>query len=165
MASFDVVSEVNLQEVDNAVQQSQKEITSRYDFKGAFFQIEFDKAKAEISLISDEDSRLQALVDVLSSKLHKRGVELGSLEMGKITAIGGTKKKQIVVLKQGLAQESAKLLVKQIKDSKLKVEVTIQEKQVRVTAKKIDDLQEVIALLKQNQPTLGIPLQFVNMRS
>jgi cyclic-di-GMP-binding protein len=165
MASFDVVSEINLQEVDNAVHQALKEVSSRYDFKGAHFEIDLDKDKSEVNLVSDEESRIQALFDIFASKLHKRGVELGCLEIGKITAIGGSKKKQNLVLKQGLAQETSKLIVKCIKDSKLKVDASIQEKQVRVSAKKIDDLQSVIALLKENQPRLGVPLQFVNMRS
>ena len=165
MPSFDVVSEINLQEVDNAVQQAQKEVFGRYDFKGAFFEIQFERAKAELVLVSDEDSRLQSMFDIVSSKLHKRGVELGSLDVGKVTAVGGSKKKQVILLKQGLEQTDAKSIIKLVKDSKLKVEAAIQEKQIRITAKKIDDLQSVIALLKQNQSTLGVPLQFVNMRS
>jgi cyclic-di-GMP-binding protein len=165
MPSFDVVSEVNIQEVDNAVNQAQKEIQSRYDFKGTKFSLEFDKTKSEIKLSADEENRLQALFDVLSSKLFKRGVELGSLDVGKVEQAGGLMRKQTVVIRTGLETDKAKQLVRMIKDAKIKVEAAIQDKQVRVTSKKIDDLQEVIGLLRSKQPELGIPLQYVNMRS
>lgn len=164
MPSFDVVSEINLQEVDNAVNQTQKEIAQRYDFKGKKFSLEFDKDKSEIKLSADDDSRLTALFDVLSSRLFKRGVELGSLNPGKREQSGGMMIRQVVGLKQGLEQDIAKKVIKIIKDSKMKVEAAIQEKQIRVTGKNIDDLQSVIALLKQNQSSLGIPLQYTNMR-
>lgn len=165
MPSFDVVSEVNVQEVDNAVNQAQKEIQSRYDFKGAKFEILFDKAKCEVRLAADDDGKLQALYDVLTSKLFKRGVELGSLDVGKPQQTGGMTRKQTIGIRQGLETEKAKAVVKLIKDAKLKVDAAIQDKQVRVTGKKIDDLQEVIAKLRENQASLGIPLQYVNMRS
>lgn len=165
MPSFDVVSEVNVQEVDNAVNQAQKEIQGRYDFKGTKFELEYDRAKMQVKLVADEESRLQALFDVLTSKLHKRGVELGSLDVGKVEASGGMMRRQTVGIRTGLETDKAKQVVKAIKDSKLKVEAAIQEKQVRVTGKKIDDLQEVIALLRQKQQEFGVPLQYVNMRS
>ena len=165
MPSFDIVSEVNVQEVDNAVNQTQKEIQGRYDFKGAKFELEFDKTKCEVKISADEESRLAALYEVLTSKLFKRGVELGSLEVGKVELMGGMIRRQTIVIKQGLETDKAKAVVKLIKDAKLKVDAAIQEKQVRVTAKKIDDLQEVIARLKAGQGELGIPLQYVNMRS
>ncbi len=164
MPSFDVVSEINLQEVDNAVNQTQKEIAQRFDFKGKKFDLEFDKAKSEIKISADDDSRLSSLYDVLTSRLFKRGVELGSLNPGKREQAGGMMIRQVIALKQGLEQEPAKKVVKLIKDSKLKVEAAIQDKQVRVTGKNIDDLQAVIQLLKENQDTLGIPLQYTNMR-
>jgi uncharacterized protein YajQ (UPF0234 family) len=164
MPSFDVVSEINLQEVDNAVNQTQKEIAQRYDFKGKKFDLEFDKNKSEIKIAADDESRLTALYDVLTSRLFKRGVELGSLNPGKREQAGGMMIKQTIGLKQGLETEAAKKVVKIIKDSKLKVEAAIQDAQVRVSGKNIDDLQAVIALLKQNQESLGIPLQYNNMR-
>ncbi|MEN9809189.1 MAG: hypothetical protein RLZZ488_756 [Pseudomonadota bacterium] len=165
MPSFDVVSEVNVQEVDNAVNQAQKEIQARYDFKGTKFDLSFDSKSTEIKLNADAESRLDSMVDILNSKLIKRGIELGAIEIGKKEPAGGMMLKQTLKVKQGLEQEKAKQIVKAIKDSKLKVEAQIQDKQVRVTGKKIDDLQEVITLLKAQQGQLKIPLQFVNMRS
>jgi len=165
MPSFDVVSEVNVQEVDNAVNQAQKEMATRYDFRGTKYEIEFDKPKLQVKLAADAEERVAALFDVLSSKLFKRGVELGSLEVGKLEQAGGMMRKQIITVKTGLETDKAKIVVKTIKDSKLKVDAAIQDKQVRVTGKKIDDLQDVIALLKGKQDELGIPLQYVNMRS
>jgi uncharacterized protein YajQ (UPF0234 family) len=165
MPSFDIVSEVNVQEVDNAVNQAQKEIQSRYDFKGTKFDLSFDKAACEIKLNADAESRLDSMLDIINSKLLKRGIELGAVEVSKREAAGGMMLKQSLKVKQGLEQDKAKLIIKTIKDSKLKVEAQIQEKQVRVTGKKIDDLQEVIALLKVQQSQLKIPLQFINMRS
>lgn len=165
MPSFDIVSEVNVQEVDNAVNQAQKEIQGRYDFKGTKFDLNFDRAACEIKLNADAESRLESMLDILNSKLLKRGIELGAIELGKREAAGGMMMKQSLKVKQGLEQDKAKQIIKTIKDSKLKVEAQIQDKQVRVTGKKIDDLQEVIALLKAQQAQLKIPLQFTNMRS
>lgn len=165
MPSFDVVSEVNLQEVDNAINQAQKEIGSRYDFKGAKFDLSFDKAKFEIKLSADAETRIGAMLDIVNSKLMKRGIELGSVDVGKREQAGGMMLRQSLTIRQGLESDKAKAIIKMIKDSKLKVDAAIQEKQVRVTGKKIDDLQEVIALLKSGQGTLKIPLQYVNMRS
>ncbi|NBO38494.1 YajQ family cyclic di-GMP-binding protein [bacterium] len=165
MPSFDVVSEVNVQEVDNAVNQAQKEIQARYDFKGTKFDLTFDRASTEIKMSADAESRLESILDILNSKLLKRGIELGAIEIGKREPAGGMMLKQSLKVKQGLEQDKAKQIVKIIKDSKLKVEAQIQDKQLRVTGKKIDDLQEVIALLKVQQNQLKIPLQFVNMRS
>jgi uncharacterized protein YajQ (UPF0234 family) len=165
MPSFDVVSEVNVQEVDNAVNQAQKEIQARYDFKGTKFELSFDVKTTEIKLNADAESRLESMLDILNSKLIKRGIELGAIDIGKREAAGGMMMRQTLKVKQGLEQDKAKQIIKVIKDSKLKVEAQIQEKQVRVSGKKIDDLQEVIALLKSQQGQLKIPLQFVNMRS
>ncbi|MEN9528672.1 MAG: hypothetical protein RI932_545 [Pseudomonadota bacterium] len=165
MPSFDIVSEVNVQEVDNAVNQAQKEIQARYDFKGTKFDLAFDKVACEIKLNADAESRLESMLDILNGKLLKRGIELGSVEVGKREAAGGMMLKQTLKIKQGLEQEKAKQIIKTIKDSKLKVEAQIQDKQVRVSGKKIDDLQEVIAMLRSQQAQLKIPLQFVNMRS
>jgi uncharacterized protein YajQ (UPF0234 family) len=165
MPSFDIVSEVNVQEVDNAVNQAQKEIQARYDFKGTKFDISFDPKTTEIKLNADAESRLESMLDILNSKLIKRGIELGSVDVGKREAAGGMMMKQTLKIKQGLEQDKAKQIIKTIKDSKLKVEAQIQDKQVRVSGKKIDDLQEVIALLKGQLGQLKVPLQFVNMRS
>ncbi len=164
MPSFDIVSEVNMQEVDNAVNQTQKEIAQRYDFKGKKFEIEFDKEKKNIRIAADDESRLIALYDVLTSRLFKRGVELGSLAPGKHEPAGGMMIRQDIALKQGLEAEMAKKINKIIRDMKLKVDAAIQDQQVRVTGKNIDDLQMVIEAMKREQSQLNIPLQFTNMR-
>lgn len=164
MPSFDVVSEVDLQEVDNAVNQTKREVETRYDFKGTKFEIEFDKAKQQIKLVADEEGRLDALADMLNSRIIRRGLELGSFEYGKKEAAGGMLMKQTVTMKQGLETPKAKEIIKLIKETKLKVDAAIQDKQVRVSGKDIDDLQSVIALLKSKAGTLKVPLQFLNMR-
>ena len=165
MPSFDLVSEASVQEVDNAVNQAQKELDSRYDFKGKKFLLTLDKVKVEIKLEADSDSHVVSMFDILSSKLLKRGIDLGALDVGKIEPIGGMMLRQIVKVKQGLESDVAKKINKIIKDAKLKVDTQIQDKQIRVTGKKIDDLQEVISLVKAKQSELKIPLQFVNMKS
>jgi uncharacterized protein YajQ (UPF0234 family) len=165
MASFDLVSEVSAQEVDNAVNQTQKELDSRYDFKGKKFQVSLDKTKLEIKLEADSENHVISMFDILSSKFLKRGIDLGALETGKIEPIGGMMLRQIVKVKQGLEADIAKKINKIIKDAKIKVDTQIQDKQIRVSSKKIDDLQAVIALMKSKQSELKIPLQFVNMKS
>lgn len=165
MPSFDVVSEVDVQEVDNAVNQAEREIGQRYDFKGAKTELVFDKAKCEIRFASDNEARMDAMLDVINSKLFKRGVELGSLDISKREPAGGMTLRQSIRVKQGLEQDAAKSIVKLIKETKLKVEVAIQDKQLRVTGKKIDDLQEVISFLRGQAGTLKVPLQYINMRN
>lgn len=164
MPSFDVVSEVNLQEVDNAVNQAEKEIAQRYDFKGKKTEIVFDKAKAEIKIAADDESRLNALHDVLISRLFKRGVELNNLDVGKTEQVGGMMLRQTIRVRQGLEQDQAKMLIKSIKETKLKVEAQIQDRQVRVTGKNIDDLQAVIAMLREKSASMHLSLQYINMR-
>lgn len=165
MPSFDLISEVNVQEVDNAVNQAQRELDSRYDFKGKKFSLTFEKAKEEIKLEAESESHVISMADILSSKFLKRGIDLGALNLGKIEPIGGMMMRQVVKIKQGLESDVAKKINKIIKDAKLKVDTQIQDKQIRVSGKKIDDLQEVIALVKSKQSDLKIPLQFVNMKS
>jgi len=162
MASFDVVSEVDLQEVDNAVNQAQKEMGQRYDFKGSKSKLEWDK-KELVTITADDDYKLSAVTDILQNKLVKRSISLKSLDYGNIEEISGSLKKQIVTIKQGIEKEKAKEIVKLIKGMKVKVQAQIQEDKVRVTGKKLDDLQEVIAELKGKD--LGVDLQFENMRS
>ena len=162
MASFDVVSEVDLQEVDNAVNQAQKELGQRYDFKGSASKLEWDK-KGLITITADDDYKLTAVTDILQNKLVKRSISLRSLDYGAIEEISGSLKKQVVTIKQGIEKEKAKEIVKLIKNMKVKVQAQIQEEKVRVTGKKLDDLQEVIAELKGKD--LGLDLQFENMRS
>lgn len=165
MPSFDLVSEVSPQEVDNAVNQAQRELDNRYDFKGKKFSVTLDKQKMEVKLEAESENHVISMFDILSSKFLKRGIDLGALEAGKIEPIGGMMQRQTVKVKQGLESDVAKKINKVIKDAKLKVDTQIQDKQIRVSGKKIDDLQEVIALVKSKQSELKIPLQFVNMKS
>ena len=160
--SFDIASKVDLQEVLNAVQQATKEISQRFDFKGSKSSIELNKDKHEITLVSDDELKLKTVVDILQTKLVKRGVSLKALQYGKVGEASGNTVRQIVTLQQGLPVEKSKEIVKLIKDTKLKVQAEIQKDQVRVKAKKIDDLQALIALLKGKD--LGIHIDFINYR-
>ncbi|MCB0404199.1 MAG: YajQ family cyclic di-GMP-binding protein [Bdellovibrionales bacterium] len=161
MPSFDIVIEVDLQEVDNAINQAQKEITTRYDFKGSKSKIEWDK-KETISLVGDDEYKLKTVVDIIQSKLIKRGISIKNLVYSTPeNALGGLAKQKIT-LQQGIPTDKAKLLVKEIKDSKLKVQPQIQDNQVRVTGKKKDDLQSVMGMVRQSK--LDMDFQFVNFR-
>lgn len=161
MPSFDIVMKADLQEVDNAINQAQKELAQRYDFKGSKSKIEWDKKK-EISVVGDDEYKLKAVVDILQSKMTKRGISIKNLEMGALEpAFEGTVR-QKVTLQQGIPGDKAKEINKLIKDSKIKVQSNFQDEQVRVTGKKRDDLQEAIALVKQTD--LGLDFQFVNFR-
>lgn len=160
MPSFDVVSQVNLQEVENAVNQARKEIAQRYDFKDTRTEIAWDK-KA-ITIVSESEFKVKAVVDVLQSKLVRRGVSLKSLKYAPIEPAAGGRARQVIEIQQGIDPERAREIVKVIKDSKLKVQAQIQADQVRVSGKKKDDLQEVIRLLREQD--FGLPLQFVNFR-
>lgn len=163
MPSFDVVSEIDAQEVDNAVNQAKKEITTRFDFKGSKSSIDFDKDQNTIKVFADDDMKLRALHQILEQKMAKRSLDLSCLDYGKEEQASGSSIRQQITIRSGIDKDSAKKITKAIKDSKLKVQAQIQGEQVRVTGKKIDDLQEVIAMLKS--ANLGLPLQFVNMRS
>lgn len=161
MASFDIVSEVDMQEVDNAVNQAVKEIQQRYDFRGSKSEIQWDKK--EITLLGDDDYKLGAMKDVLQSKMHRRGIDIKSLEFSEAEPAGGQMLRQKVKILQGIDKEVAKEITKAVKDSKLKVQAQIMDDKVRVTSKSIDELQEVIALVKSRG--FQVPLQFNNMRS
>jgi len=161
MPSFDIVSKVDLQEIDNAVNQARKEIEQRYDFKGTHNEIDLEKDA--ILILAADDYKLQAVVDILKGKLVRRNVSPKCLDYGKKEPASSGAVRQRVSIIQGISKEKGKDLVKIIKESKLKVQPQIMEDQVRVTGKKIDDLQEVIQLLKQKD--LDIELQFINMRS
>lgn len=160
--SFDVVCEVNMQEVVNAVDQAVREMGQRFDFKGSKSAIELDKGKGAITLTSDDEHKMKSVVDILQSKLVKRGVALKALSYGKLEPAAGSTVRQVITLQQGIPQDKAKEIVKTIKDLKLKVNAEIQKDQVRVRAKKIDDLQAVIDALKGRD--FGIHLQFSNYR-
>ncbi len=160
MPSFDIVSKVDLQEVDNAVNQALKEIGQRYDFKGTHNELNLEKDA--IVILAADDYKLQAVVDILKGKLVRREVSPKCLEFGKKeTASGGAVRQRVGII-QGISKDKGKELVKLIKDTKLKVQAQIMEDQVRVTGKQIDDLQEVIRLLKGQD--LDIELQFINFR-
>ena len=160
--SFDIVSRVDMQEVSNAVQQATKEISQRFDFKGSKSSIELNKDKAEITLIADDDYKLKSLTEILKNKLVKRNVSLKALNFGKIEKAAGDTVRQVVTLQQGLSTERVKDIVKLIKDMKLKVQSEIQKDQVRVRAKKIDDLQAVIKMLKEK--IFDFHIEFINYR-
>jgi uncharacterized protein YajQ (UPF0234 family) len=160
--SFDVVSKVDLQEVLNSVQQAMKEIGQRFDFKGSKSTIELDKEKHEIAVVSDDETKLKSVIDILQTKLVKRGISLKALTYGKVEQASGGTVRQIITLQQGIPVEKAKEIVKMIKDTKLKVQSEIQKDQVRVRAKKIDDLQAIIKLVKEKD--LGIHIEFINYR-
>lgn len=161
MPSFDIVSEVDMQEIDNAINQAKKEIAQRYDFKGSKSEIKWEKGE-EVTILGDDDYKLGAVVDILQTKLVKRGISVKALKYGEVEDAGGDMKRQVIKIIQGIDKEKGKEIVKLIKGTKLKVQSQIQENQVRVTGKKIDDLQEVIAFLKEKD--LGVPLQYENMR-
>ena len=160
--SFDVVSKVDLQEVLNAVQQAMKEISQRFDFKGSKSSIELNKDKHEMTLVSDDESKLKTVIDILQTKLVKRGVSLKALNYGKIEQAAGDTVRQLVTLQQGIPVEKSKEVVKIIKDTKMKVQAEIQKDQVRVKAKKIDDLQTVMKILREKD--LGIHIEYINYR-
>jgi uncharacterized protein YajQ (UPF0234 family) len=160
--SFDIVSRVDIQEVSNAVQQAMKEISQRFDFKGSKSTIDLDRNKDELNIVSDDEYKLKSVIDILQSKLIKRKVPIKSLQYGKIeSSLSGTVK-QTVKIQQGVPIEKGKEIVKLIKNAKLKVQAEIQKDQLRVRAKKKDDLQAVINLLKEKD--LDIHLEFVNYR-
>lgn len=159
--SFDVVSEVNMMEASNGVQQAMKEIRQRFDFKGSVSDIKLEDDT--ITLHSDDESRLKAVIDVLTTKLVKRGVSLKSLQYGKIEPAAKGTVRQVVTVQKGIPTEKAKEIVKFIKGTGIRVQAQIQENQVRVSGKNRDDLQAVIGSLKGQD--FGLDLQFTNYRS
>jgi len=160
--SFDIVSRVDLQEVSNAVQQAVKEIGQRFDFKGSKTSLELDKDKSEIGILSDDEYKLKSVIEILKNKLVKRNVPLKTLLFGKIEKAAGETVRQTLTLQQGISTERAKEIVKLIKETKIKAQAEIQKDQVRVRAKKIDDLQSVIAMLKSKEFDFNI--EFINYR-
>lgn len=162
MPSFDIVSEVNQVEVHNAVDQSNKEITNRFDFKGSDARIERNEKEKKLTLYADDDFKLDQVRDVLTGKLAKRGIDVRCLEPGEIDKVSGNKVKQSVAVREGVEQELAKKIVKLVKDSKLKVQASIQGDAVRVSSAKKDTLQDAIALVRK--AITDFPLQFKNFR-
>jgi uncharacterized protein YajQ (UPF0234 family) len=163
MPSFDFVSKVDAQALDNAVNVTKKEITNRFDFKNAHVVIDLNKKDFKLMIETDDDMQMRQLIDVLISRAHKQGIAPEAFDTSKEGFQSGKVWKKEVQVRNGLKQEDAKKLVKQIKDSGLKVQASIMDEVVRVTGKKIDDLQVVIQASKTWD--LGLPLQFENMRS
>ena len=163
MASFDIVSELDWQEVDNAVNQVAKEIGSRFDFRGGKSSIELAKEKKLIKILADDEMKLRSIHQILESKMARRSLDCRALKYGDVEEAGGKTLRQQVELKVGISKDEAKKITKLIKESKLKVQPQIQGDQVRITGKKIDDLQSIIGMLKESD--IGIPMQYVNMRS
>jgi uncharacterized protein YajQ (UPF0234 family) len=162
-SSFDVTTGVDLQEVDNAVNQAQKEIAQRYDFKGSKAAIDFQRAENMLVLVADDDFRMRALFEVVQQKLIKRGVSVKNLDVGEIKPAGGDTVRREIKLKTALDGETAKRVAAAIKDAKLKkVQAAIQGEQVRVTSPSKDDLQQVMTLLRAQD--FGVDLKFGNYR-
>ncbi len=159
MPTFDVVSEVNMHEVTNAVDQANREVANRFDFKGTNARYELNDSV--VTLYAEAEFQLKQMLDILQTKLSKRGVELGCLQVDK-PEISGNKARQTVTLRQGIDDSLGRKIVKMIKDEKLKVQASIQDDKVRVSGKKKDDLQQVISLLRDTD--FGLPLQFNNFR-
>lgn len=162
MASFDIVNEVNTQEVDNAVNNTLKEISTRYDFRGLHTEVTYHKKENRIHLVAAESMKMQAVKEMLIRNFVKRGLDSKVLEFGNEEGTSQGHIKMDVVLKEGIDRETAKKIVKEIKELKLKVQPQIQDNQVRVSGKKIDELQAAIQHLKSKD--MGIPLQFVNFK-
>lgn len=161
MPSFDVVSEINIQEVDNAVNQAIKEVIGRYDFKGAKAEYIWDKK--EITILADDDYKLGAMKDILHTKVLRRGVDIKCLKFADPEPAGGKMLRQKVTLVQGIDREFAKKIINLIKESKMKVQPQVVDDKLRVTSKSIDELQATMGLLRGQ--SFDLPLQFNNMRS
>jgi uncharacterized protein YajQ (UPF0234 family) len=159
--SFDIVCKIDMQEVTNALDQARREIDTRYDLKGSKHEVALEKT--DITLSAMDDMKLKAVVDIVQSKLHKRGVPLKALTYGKVETGTGGILRQKIGLQQGIPIEKAKEIVRLIKDAKIKVQASIQEDQVRVSGKSLDDLQRVMGLVRDKD--LGIAVQFTNRRN
>ena len=162
MPSFDIVSKIDLQEMDNAVNSVLRELTNRYDFKGAVFTVEFKNKDNVINLTAESEFKLGQIGESLRVFATKRGIDAKAFDFQKEEKAGGNMMRQEVKLKNGIEQEIAKKIVKQIKDAKLKVQASIKADEIRVDGKKRDDLQEVMTFLRSS--TYDIPLQFINFR-
>lgn len=163
MASFDITSKIDMQTLDNAINVVKKEVENRYDFKGSHVSVELNKKDNKIDLEVESDMQLRQLEDILLTKSMRQGIEANSFDMSKEATASGKHMRKTVLVKNGIDRDSAKKIVKLIKDSKLKVEAAIMDDIIRVTAKKIDDLQAVIQLCRTS--SLELPLQYVNMKA
>ncbi|MES2265814.1 MAG: YajQ family cyclic di-GMP-binding protein [Bacteroidota bacterium] len=163
MPSFDIVSKIDGQTLDNAINVAKKEILNRYDFNGSKSTIDLDKKTNEVTIVTEDDMRLKAITDAIISRMVKQSLDPKALDFGKDQYASGNMIRKEIKIKEGLDKEAAKKVVKKIKDSGLKVQASIMDDQVRVTAKKIDDLQAVISLCRTED--FGQPLQYINMRN
>lgn len=163
MNSFDIVSEINWQEVDNSINQSRKEIQTRYDFKGSKSSIEMSQKEKTITLLADDDFKLRSLIDILQNKFVKRGVPLKAMKYKPAEEAHLGMLRQVIEVQQGINSDNSRKIVKMIKETKLKVQAAIQDEQVRVSGKSKDDLQKIIELVKN--AGLDFAVQFVNYRS
>ncbi len=162
MPSFDIVSKVDLQSLDNAINNAVKEVATRYDFRDSKTSIDLDKKNYVISVVTENDMRLDAIGDVLISRIMKQKIDASCLDFGKEHYSSGNMVKKDIRVKQGIEKEIGKKIVKVIKDSRLKVNASIMDDQIRVDGKKLDDLQAAISIVRQGD--FEIPLQFVNMK-
>jgi hypothetical protein len=163
LSSFDVTSTVDLQEVDNAINQARKEVGQRYDFKGSHASIDFNKAENTLTLAADDNMKMNALWDILQTRLVRRNVPVKNLKLGDIEPAAGSTVRRVITLQQGIPGDAARDIVKYLKDQKLKkVQTAIQGDQLRISAASKDDLQEAIRLLRDHD--FGIALQFGNYR-
>ena len=163
MASFDIVNKVDAQLLDNAINVARKEIVNRFDFNGSKSEITLDKKAMLIHILTEDDMRMKSIIDVIRNRMIKQQLNPLCLDVGKEQYASGFMVKKDIKVKEGIDKDVARKIIKDIKDSKLKVQAQVMDDQVRVTAKKIDDLQGVIALMRQG--SYELPLQFVNMKS
>jgi hypothetical protein len=163
MPTFDIVSKIDGQALDNAINNAKKEILNRYDFNTSKSTVELDKKTNEIEIVTEDEMRLKAIVDSIISRMMKQQLDPGSLDMGKEVYASGNMLKKVIKIKEGIEKETSKKIIKKIKDSGLKVQASIMDDQLRVQGKKIDDLQAVISLCRTED--FGQPLQYINMRN
>ncbi len=163
MPSFDIVSKIDAQTLDNAINNAKKEILNRYDFNDSKSTVELDKKTNEITVVTENDMRLKAITDSIISRMVKQGLDPKSMDMGKEHYASGNMIRKEIKIKEGIDKEAAKKIVKKIKDSNIKVQASIMDDQIRVQGKKIDDLQAVISLCRTED--FGQPLQYINMRN
>lgn len=163
MPTFDIISKIDIQKMDNAINAAVKELATRYDFNNSKSKIELDKKTMMIHLLTENDMQMKSLEGMVIGRMTKQGLDPQALDFGKEIYASGNMVKKDVKIKQGIDKETAKKLVKIIKDTGMKVQPSIMDEQVRVSGKKIDDLQSLISLLEKSQ--VGIPLQFENFRS
>jgi cyclic-di-GMP-binding protein len=163
MPSFDIVSRLNFAELDNAINNTHKAVMQRFDFRGTTAEIALDKKEKTLKLVADDDGKLKGLREMLNSAINKRGIDIRSFEWGDLEATVAGKTKCEAKIKDGIEQETAKTIVKAIKASGLKVQASIQEDELRVSGKKLDDLQAVMKMCREGD--WGLPLQFVNLKS